>query len=162
MTQASQNQDQQPTSPGLLDALHEEQDLLFNAYFEGDLTAQEREEFEAKLDEDDGFRRDYDEFVGIMSGLRTLPFEFAPDDFVDKVESRIRRRSKGRFFAENYLYTSRVPYEVIALVMMVVMAAAWMMMEAPRDSGLRTADLTIDKSAPRDGGQSGEKATTKP
>ena len=93
MTQASQNQDQQSSSHGLLDALHEEQDLLFNAYFEGDLTAQEREEFETKLDEDEGFRRNYDEFVNIMSGLRTLPFEFAPDDFVDKVESRIRRRS---------------------------------------------------------------------
>ena len=162
MTQASQNQDQQLGSHGLLDALHEEQDLLFNAYFEGDLTAQEREEFETKLDEDDAFRRSYDEFVNIMSGLRTLPFEFAPDDFVDKVESRIRRRSNGRFFAESLLYSSRVPYEVIALVMMVVMAAAWMLMESPRDSGLRTADLTIDKSAPNQGNGAKETPPAKP
>ncbi len=135
----------------------EEQDLLFNAYFEGDLTADEREEFERRLETDPDFKHDYDEFVHIMGGLRTLPFEFAPDDFVDKVQSRIRRRSKGRFFTENYLYTTRVPYEVIALVMMVVMAAAYMMMEAPHDSDLRGADLTIDQPGEVD--KSGAPAT---
>lgn len=149
MTQMSQNQASSSGASGLFEALGEEQDLLFNAYFEGDLTASEREAFEGQLERDEGFRKNYDEFVHIMTGLRALPFEFAPDDFVDKVESRIRRRSKGRFFAANYLYTSRVPYEVIALVMMVVMASAYMMMEAPRDRGLSTADLTIDKSIPK-------------
>lgn len=134
----------------------EEQDMLFNTYFEGDLTTQEREAFDERLERDEAFRRSYQEFVDVMGGLRELPFEFAPDDFVDKVQGRIRHRSAGRFFAENYLYTTRVPYEVIALVMMVVMAAAYMLMEAPHDSDLRTADVTIDapgsldKSAPAD------------
>jgi len=125
-----------------------EQDLLFNAYFEGDLTQDEREEFESRLEKDEPFRRDYQTFVGIMGGLRDLPLQFAPDDFVDQVTSRIRRRSRGRFFAENYLYRHRVPYEVIAVVMMAVMAAAYMMMESPRDSDLRTADVTIDAKRP--------------
>ncbi|MEM1350336.1 MAG: hypothetical protein AAGI01_17380 [Myxococcota bacterium] len=125
-----------------------EHDLLFNAYFEGDLTQEERAEFESRLERDELFRCDYQAFVGIMGGLRDLPLQFAPDDFVEQVTSRIRRRSRGRFFAEHYLYRNRVPYEVIAVVMMAVMAAAYMMMESPRDTDLRTADVTIDAAPP--------------
>lgn len=123
---------------------NEELDLLFNAYFEGELTDPERAEFDSRLEQDDAFRRSYDEFVDIMGGLRSLPFEFAPDDFVDRVTSRIRTRSRGRFFAENYLYGTRVPYEVIAIVMIIVMAGSYMLVEAPRDRDLKTADLTIN------------------
>lgn len=126
---------------------NEELDLLFNAYFEGELTDPERAEFDSRLEQDDAFRRSYDEFVDIMGGLRSLPFEFAPDDFVDRVTSRIRTRSRGRFFAENYLYGTRVPYEVIAIVMIIVMAGSYMLVEAPRDRDLKTADLTIDAKA---------------
>lgn len=122
----------------------EELDLLFNAYFEGELTGDERADFDSRLERDDSFRRSYDEFVDIMGGLRSLPFEFAPDDFVERVTSRIRTRSRGRFFTENYLYGTRVPYEVIAIVMIIVMAASYMLVEAPRDRDLKTADLTID------------------
>lgn len=125
----------------------DEQDLMFNAYFEGDMTAEERSSFERRLEHDQGFRRDYEEFLKLVAGLRALPFEFAPDDFVEKVQSRIRTRSQGRFFAENYLTSTHVPYEVIALVMLVVMAAAYMMMESPRDASLTNADVTLD--APR-------------
>ena len=123
----------------------EELDLFFNAYFEGDLTREEREDFERRLESDEPFRSQYNEFVNIMGGLRALPFEFAPDDFVERVESRIRTRSAGRFFADNYFYRARVPYEVIAIVMIVVMAAAYMMMEVPKDRDLRTGDVTVDR-----------------
>lgn len=142
MTQLDITKNEQDTSAAAF-AL-EEQDLLFNAYFEGDLTAQERAEFDQRLETDEAFGHAYEEFVSIMGGLRALPFEFAPDDFVEQVQSRIRRRSRGRFFADNYLYSSRVPYEIVALVMMVVMAGAYMMMESPHDAQLNSADLTID------------------
>ncbi len=124
----------------------EEQDLMFNAYYEGDMTSEERQDFENRLEHDEAFRKDYEDFLSIVGGLRSLPFEFAPDHFVEKVQSRIRTRSAGRFFAENYLTSNRVPYEVIALVMIVVMAAAYMMMEAPRDNAITTADVTLDPS----------------
>lgn len=126
----------------------EERDLLFNAYFEGELTPKEVADFEAQLEDDLEFAQAYESFTLVMGGLRELPFEFAPDDFVDRVQSRIRSRSRGRFFAENYLYRNRVPYEVIAIVMIVIMAAAYMMMENPRDVALRDADMLV-KTQPR-------------
>lgn len=126
-----------------------EQDALFNAYFEGDMTADEREAFTAMLDADDALRREYDHFVDIMGGLRNLPLEFAPDTFVADVQTRIRTRSRGRFFAESHiynLYRSRVPYEVIAIVMILVMAASYLLMEAPRDRDVRNGDVTVDRA----------------
>ncbi len=145
-----------PQAASMLDI--EEQDLMFNAYYEGDMTPEEREDFEGRLERDDIFRQDYEDFLSVVGGLRSLPFEFAPDDFVEKVQSRIRTRSAGRFFAENYLSSGHVPYEVIALVMIIVMTAAYMMMEAPRDKSLTNADVTID--APRQLEKSGDSGRT--
>lgn len=132
----------------LIDEPLSEQDVLFNAYFEGDLSESERAEFNARLTRDDAFRRDYEAFTELMGGLRQLPFTFAPDDFVDRVQSRIRTRSRGRFFAENYLGKVRAPYEVIAVIMIIIMTTSYMMMGLPNDRDLRKADVTLDTSAP--------------
>ena len=149
MTHTRDNQPHTPLAHAALDAwAREERDLLFNAYFEGDLTPDERAEVEGRLESDESFRQEYDAFLAVVGGLRALPFEFAPDDFVEKVQARIRTRSSGKFFGQNLLYnTHRVPYEVIALVMMIVMAAAYMMMESPRDRGLHSSDLTLDAAS---------------
>lgn len=136
-----------------------EQDALFNAYFEGDMTPEEREAFTAALDADDALRQDYDYFVDIMGGLRNMPLEFAPDTFVHDVQARIRTRSRGRFFAESHiynLYRSRVPYEVIAIVMILVMAASYLLMEAPRDRDVRNGDLTVDRAKLDKSGEHGK------
>lgn len=135
-----------PTStPGGEPELSEidERDALFIAFLEGDLPEDRREAFEVELERDAQLRRDFESFAEIMGGVQSLPFEFAPPDFVDKVQGRIRRRSKGRFFAENFLYSTRMPYEAIAVVMIAVMAAAWMLMGVPKDRQMKTAEVDI-------------------
>ncbi|QDG50943.1 hypothetical protein FIV42_09415 [Persicimonas caeni] len=121
----------------------DERDALFIAFLEGDLPDERRQEFEAELERDAELRRDFEDFADIMGGVQSLPFEFAPPDFVDKVQGRIRKRSKGRFFAENFLYSTRMPYEAIAVVMIAVMAAAWMLMGVPKDRNMKTAEANI-------------------
>lgn len=138
-----------PTSPAggepeLADI--DERDALFIAYLEGDLSEDERREFRDELAADDELRRDFEQFEEIMGGMQSLPIEFAPPDFVERVEGRIRSRSKGRFFADSFLYTARIPYEAIAVVMIIVMAAAWLLMEAPKDRGMQDAEVSV---APR-------------
>lgn len=135
-----------PTStPGGEPELSEidERDALFIAFLEGDLPDERREAFEAELERDAELRQDFESFADIMGGVQTLPFEFAPPDFVDKVQGRIRKRSKGRFFTENFLYSTRMPYEAIAVVMIAVMAAAWMLMGVPKDRNMKTAEVNI-------------------
>lgn len=138
-----------PTSPaggepGLdeLDAL-DERDALFIAYLEGDLSEAERDEFRAEMDADAQLRHDFEQFAEIMGGMQSLPFEFAPPDFVDKVQGRIRSRSQGRFFVDNFLYSTRIPYEGIAVVMIVVMAAAWILMGKPKDRDIHDVDVHL-------------------
>lgn len=118
-----------------------EQDLLFNAYLDGELNDDERADFKARLADDPMFAEAWEDFSSFMGAVHQLPFEFAPDDFVDNVKSRIRTRSRGRFFAEEYLFATRMPYEVVALVMIIVMAAAYLFMGAPPDRGMQDVKL---------------------
>ena len=118
----------------------DERDQTFIAFLEGDLSEAKQREFRSQLAQDDELRREFEQFSDIMGGVQNLPFEFAPPDFVDKVRTRIRVRSKGRFFGENLLYSSRMPYEAIAVVMIAVMAAAWLLMGTPKDRHLQNAD----------------------
>lgn len=130
----------------------DERDLLFNAYYEGELTATERADFDDRIAADPEFAAAYQVFFDTLGGLHELPFQFAPDDFVEGVRGRIRRRSHGRFFGQEWIFSTRVPYEVVAVVMMIVMAGAYMLMESPRDKGLTTdgsdmPKLQIEKQA---------------
>ena len=122
---------------GLLDSAVDERTLRFNAYIDDELSAEERRLFEKELAEDEEFARDYEEFSRPIQGLHSFSFEFAPPGFVSRVETRIRTRSQGRFFAENYLFGERMPYEVVAIVMIVLMATMYFFVEVPNDKHMR-------------------------
>jgi len=114
-----------------------EQELLFNAYLDGELSEGEVREFKERLLKEPEFKREWDEFAQVMRGLRKLPMEFAPNDFVDRVQSRIRTRSRDKFFADSILYKQRTPYEVVAVVMLIVMASAYLFLGAPHDTQMQ-------------------------
>jgi anti-sigma factor RsiW len=118
-----------------------ERDARFIAYLEGDLSESEKQEFRAELDEDPELEQEFEDFAAVVDGVRGLPFQFAPDDFVDNVTSRIRTRSRGRFFDDSFLYSTRTPYEAIAVVMIAVMAAAWILMDMPRDRNMKDIEI---------------------
>ncbi len=126
-----------------------EQDILFNAWLDGELDDAERDDFQRRLDTDPEFKHAHERFVSVMQVVRKIPFEFAPDDFVDNVQGYIRQRSRGRFFTDSYLNQQRMPYEVVAVVMMLVMAAVYILMEAPHDTGVKpsTAPEIHDSTA---------------
>lgn len=128
------------------DADLSEQDLLFNAYLDGDLDRGEKEDFARRLETDPEFKKAWQDFERIMGGIRQLPMEFAPDDFVERVRGRIRTRSNGRFFAENMLFKEHMPYEVVAVVMMIVMATAYLFFGAPHDAKMH--DVKISEPPP--------------
>jgi anti-sigma-K factor RskA len=115
----------------------DERTLRFNAYIDGELSVEERRLFAEQLDEDVEFSRDYKAFARPIQGLQAFSFEFAPPGFVSRVETRIRTRSRGRFFAENYLFGERLPYEVVAIMMIVVMATMYFFVEVPKDKHMR-------------------------
>ena len=73
----------------------------------------------------------------------------APESFVAEVESRIRVRSHGRFFNDDFFYRSRVPYEVFAGLMLAMIAALlWFGESHQRDTDLAMAGSQQGKQAP--------------
>lgn len=94
-------------------------------YLDGELSPREEAEVRAHLDgcescraEEEALRR----MLGQLSGLKRLP---PPPDFLGKVQQRIRRRSRGRFFApENLL--QRLPFEWISFVIILLMLMLYM------------------------------------
>jgi anti-sigma factor RsiW len=113
-----------------------EREVLFNAYLDGDLCADREEAFDRRLEQDPDFREAYEQFAEVVGQVQNLPYEFAPDDFTDRVEERIRTRSNGRFFGEQLLAQQRSPYEAVAVVMLIVMSSTYIFMGIPPDRGI--------------------------
>lgn len=122
-----------------------EDELLINAYLEGDLSEDQAEAFEARLEDDEDFAAEFEFFATVVAGVGDLPFEMAPDGFVDEVESRIRERSRGRFFGET-VYRSSLPFELVAILMMAIMASTYLALDAPKDK--RVQDVMVQGEAP--------------
>jgi anti-sigma factor RsiW len=118
----------------------DEREVLFNAYLDGELSEERKTAFDERLENDPEFREAYDEFAEIVGTVRDLPYEFAPDDFTDKVRDRVRRRSRGGFFSDHFLRHQRAPYEVVAVVMFVVMASAYLFFLIPSNRDIESAD----------------------
>jgi len=115
-----------------------ERELLFNAYVDGELSADREAEFDERLRDDPNFRDSYGEFAEVVDGVRDLPYEFAPDDFAESVRDRIRRRSRGRLFSDGMAAHRRTPYEVVAVVMFVLMASAYLILIMPSNHDIES------------------------
>lgn len=94
----------------------------FRAYLDGELSAEERGALEAELARTPELAEEFAAYRRTVELLRALPFAPPPDDFVDRVEARIRRRTHGRYFrAEPRL---RFPYEAAATVLLMIASVA--------------------------------------
>jgi anti-sigma factor RsiW len=114
---------------------HDEAQERFDRYREDDLPPDEQRAVAAHLEECASCREAYARFqrtMGLLSGLRE---KTAPDDFVDKVQGRIRRRSRGRFFARPIDWASRLPYEVLSVVMLIAIVAIFLFIFLGRGGG---------------------------
>lgn len=100
---------------------------LFSEYLEGELSPEAQAEVAEHLQGCPGCQKELEVFrqtLRSLSGLRQLP---PPDDFSKKVQQRIQRRSRGRFFgAERAL--NRIPFEWISFVIIIIMLVLYMLM----------------------------------
>jgi len=106
---------------------HQAAQELFSDYLEGELSPQEQEELAAHLTECEACREELEDLKKTMrslSGLKVLP---PPEGFVSKVQQKIRKRSRGRFFAPERLLM-RVPFEWISFIIIMLMLATYMIL----------------------------------
>jgi anti-sigma factor RsiW len=67
---------------------------------------------------------EYERFRGALGALSGLNRVAAPPAFDDQVAATIHRRSAGRFFGRR-AFGDRIPFEILAVVALVVVAAIY-------------------------------------
>ncbi len=106
---------------------HEAAQELFSEYLEGELSPEQQAEVKAHLEGCEECRQELEAFrqtMRALSGLRPLP---PPEGFARKVQQRIHRRSRGRFFRADRLFM-RVPFEWISFIIIIIMLVLYMLM----------------------------------
>ncbi|MCB9785340.1 MAG: hypothetical protein H6744_01490 [Deltaproteobacteria bacterium] len=97
-------------------------DPRISAWLDGDLDAEELRRFEAELEWDGDLDEAAGGFAAAVSRLRALPAAEAPDDFLEAVQSRIRRRTRGRWYGVE-ASRLRFPYEAAISVVLIGLLA---------------------------------------
>ena len=105
---------------------HQEAKDRFDRYYEGDLPADDQQAMDAHLASCAECREEYQRLVQALGALSRMRGAHAPKDFLDAVQGRIRTRSKGRFFSRRPDLTSRLPYEVLSVVMLIAILAIFL------------------------------------
>ncbi|MFT7581518.1 MAG: hypothetical protein ACI9MR_003196 [Myxococcota bacterium] len=101
------------------------------------LEAEDQAAFEAAIAADPELAASTRDLEEVVRTLRTLPIEDAPDDFLRAVQSRIRRRSRGRHFGVAVGF--RFPYEaIISGLLIFLLVIVYMMSMPPTTDGVMT------------------------
>ena len=111
-------------------------------YLDGTLTGADKEAVAAKIANDPTWKQTHDEMVEtrkFISGMRKAK---APEEFAEKVEQRIHKRSAGRFFARRTL-GDRVPFGALLIVAVLVLCVIGYVMWASQ-----TGSLKVEKAKP--------------
>src|SRR4051812_34959304 len=101
---------------------------LFSAYWDKDLAADQAGQLEEHLRSCVVCRREFQTFEQTVNAVGGLHKMIAPPDFAEAVRTRIRKRSRGRFFNPRKL-AERIPYEMFSLVMLGLILAIYVVLQ---------------------------------
>ena len=100
---------------------------LLNDYIDGELSASQEQQLDKHLKGCESCTRELEELrqtLDIMGSLRKVA---PPDQFVGKVQQRINKRSRGRFFGRQERVLKRIPFEWISFVIIIIMLVLYLM-----------------------------------
>lgn len=106
---------------------HDRARELFSRFVDGELTDDERRELQAHLQQCETCRQELDKLRDTMQSLSGLHRLAPPPEFARKVERRIHRRSRGRFFGPESLL-HRLPFEWISFIIIMVLLAIYLLL----------------------------------
>jgi anti-sigma factor RsiW len=127
-------------------ASHDDVEARLSEYLDGSLGPDERRATELHLEGCAECRQalaGLRETMNVLSGLHRVP---APDNFDQEVVETIRRRSRGRFFGRRAL-GDRVPFELLALVVLALGLALYFFLRRSDTGSLRPFDREPDAPA---------------
>lgn len=108
---------------------------LMSAYLDAELEPEQAEEFEAYLASSPEARAELEDLRKMLTLVGSLAKDAAPEDFYEKLSRRIRRRA---WRAEGSWLTSvAVPFQVLSIVVILVVAAIYMMAQLDQPGELQ-------------------------
>lgn len=130
--------------PGSLRPGRDSDDPIFCEWVDAALDAPDAAAFSEELDEDSNLGRELEDYARVVSLLRGLPEEAAPDEVLPNVRQRIRRRARLRTLAHERRSPQRMPWEALFnVVLLAVLAAAWTVGVPPADPPPRPTESTL-------------------
>lgn len=115
---------------------HSEFEERFSDYYERSLPAAQADEIDAHLRECAACRAAYDQFRETMGALSGLHKMSAPQSFERDVAETIRRRSGGRFFGRR-AFGDRIPFEILAIIVLALGLAIYVLLRSSSTGSLR-------------------------
>jgi anti-sigma factor RsiW len=122
---------------------HQDIEAAFTDLEEGTLAADEMARVRAHLDTCERCAASYKEFKDTLRALSGLHKMSAPEHLKDDVAETIKRRSGGRFFGRR-AFGDRVPFEVLAVVAMVVAVAIYLYIRSSATGSFRPFERKPD------------------
>lgn len=108
----------------------------FTDYVDGELGAARRAEVQAHVGECAECKEALETFKSTVAGLRSLSAPPPAEDILTSVQSKIRKRSRGRYFRRGFaLQGYRFPYELVALLMLLLLLVVYFGMTTLKDLG---------------------------
>jgi len=105
---------------------------LMTAYLDDALEAGEAESFEKWLEDSPEARLEVESLRKMLSIVRELPDVDAPPDFYDKLSKKLRRRRAGAQMPAGLV---SLPFQVLSIMVIMVIAATYLMLEIEREDG---------------------------
>ena len=115
---------------------------LMTAYLDDALEGKDVEQFEKMLDESPEARREIEDLQKVLSIVRDLPQVEAPPDFYENVAKKLRRRRGG---ADGVLSVATLPFQVLSVFVIMVIAATYLMIEIDRENSKIEKDPSAAK-----------------
>jgi len=100
---------------------------LFDDYLDGELSEPQQKKLEQHLEGCDSCRDELEELRQTLDFMGSLRKVEPPTEFVGKVQQRINKRSRGRFFGGQEKILVRIPFEWISFVIIVIMLVMYLM-----------------------------------
>jgi anti-sigma factor RsiW len=101
---------------------------LFSAYWDRELGDEEKLALEEHLRSCVVCRREFQSFEQTVNAVGSMHKMVAPADFADGVRTKIRKKSRGRFFNPKKM-AERIPYELFSLLMLGLILAIYVVLQ---------------------------------
>jgi len=107
---------------------HKKAETLFSSYFDKDLTPEDNKWLEEHLNTCDNCQNNWDTYKQTMKEVSGLLKLAPPDDVVLKVESKINKRSSGKFF--NRQKSPSIQFSIVSFILILFFILAYLVLVA--------------------------------